>query len=112
MNNTLIQVTQNTMGSGDEALGLKLIKNYLGLVNEEENLPRFITFYNAGVKLVSKNSPALEQLQALEDKGVKLVACKTCLMHFDLMENMGVGIQGTMMDIIELQKAADKVITL
>lgn len=112
MQNILIQVTQNGMGSGDKELGLILIKNYLKLINEENKLPRFIAFYNEGVKLVSKDSSAIDELKKLEENGVKLVVCKTCLKHFELMDNMEVGIQSTMMDIIELQKAADKVITL
>ena len=112
MQNILIQITQNGMGSGDEELGLVLIKNYLKLISEENKLPRFIAFYNTGVKLISKDSSVLEEAKILESKGVKLVVCKTCLKHFDLMDNMGAGIQGTMMDIIELQKVADKVITL
>lgn len=112
MQNILIQINQNGMGLGSDELGLVLIKNYLKLISEEDKLPRVITFYNAGVKLIAKESLVLDELKTLEDKGVKLVACKTCLMHFDLMESMKVGIQGTMMDIIELQKAANKVITL
>lgn len=112
MQNILIQISQNGMGTGDEKLGLILIKNYLKLINEETNTPRFIALYNAGVKLICKDSVALEELKKLEKKGVKLIACKTCLNHFEIFEKMEVGIAGTMMDIIELQKAADKVITL
>lgn len=112
MQNILIQITQNGMGSGDEELGLILIKNYLKLINEEDKLPRVIAFYNTGVKLVTKDSPVLEEVKILESKGVKLVVCKTCLKHFNLMDDMGAGIQGTMMDIIELQKVAEKVINL
>jgi len=112
MHNTLIQINQNGMGSGDKALASVLIKNYLKLIGEEHKLPRVIVFYNEGVKLVCKGSPVLSELQALEAKGLKLVACKTCLKHFELMDALQVGIAGTMMDIIELQKVADKVITL
>ena len=112
MQNILIQINQNGMGLGDEALGLILIKNYLKLINEEANLPRVITFYNAGVKLICKGSPVLEEAKTLADNGVKLVACKTCLNHLGIIDQMEVGIQGTMMDIIELQKVAEKVITL
>lgn len=112
MQNILIQITQQGMGSGNEELGLILIKNYLKLINEENKRPRVIAFYNAGVKLITKDSPVLEEAKALEANGVKLVVCKTCLNHFGLMESMGAGIQGTMMDIIELQKVADKVINI
>ncbi|MFB6319392.1 sulfurtransferase-like selenium metabolism protein YedF [Saccharicrinis sp. FJH54] len=110
--NTLIQISHDGMGSGDDALGLQLITNYFKLMNEEDELPRFIVFYNSGVKLICKSSPVIDVAQALEQKGVKLMACKTCLKHYDLMDKTEVGIAGTMMDIIELQKIADKVITL
>ncbi len=110
--NRLIQITHNGMGSGDDELGLKLVANYLSLINEEVELPRFIAFYNSGVKLICTGSPALENIKEIEKKGVKLIACKTCLNHFNLMDKVEAGIPGTMIDILELQKMADKVITL
>lgn len=112
MKNILIQITQNGMGSGDEELGLQLATNYLKLIKEENALPRFITLYNGGVKLICTGSPAIEILKTIEKEGVKLIACKTCLKHFKLMDKMEAGIAGTMIDIIELQKIADKVINL
>lgn len=110
--NTLIQVSQNSMGSGDDVLGLQLMNNYLRLMSEEPELPRFVVFYNSGVKLLCNGSPVVEAAKALETKGVKLIACKTCLQHFKLIEQIEVGMLGTMMDIIELQKKAEKVIVL
>lgn len=109
---TLLQITQNGMGQGDNELGLLLINNYLKLIIEEETLPNFIVFYNAGVKLVCSGSLALEPLKIMHEKGVKLISCKTCLNHFKLMDDMEVGLAGTMIDIIELQNVVDKVINL
>jgi intracellular sulfur oxidation DsrE/DsrF family protein len=100
------------MGNGSEELGLQLVTNYLKLINEENSLPRFITFYNAGVKLICTGSAAIESLKQLEKAGVKLIACKTCLNHFQLIDKVEVGIPGTMIDIIELQKMAQKVVNL
>jgi selenium metabolism protein YedF len=111
-NNTLIQVTSNGMGTGDEGLGLSLIKNYFKLIVQEEALPKIITFYNAGVKLLVEGSPVIEELKILEDKGVKLLACKTCLNHFKLIDKQKVGLAGTMIDIITLHKKASRVINL
>lgn len=110
--NTLIQITQNGMGTGDEQLGLQLLTNYLKLLNEENELPQFIILYNEGVKLTCIDSPTIEIIKAIEKRGVKIIACKTCLKHFNLMDKMEVGIAGTMIDIIELQKVADRVINL
>ncbi len=109
---TLLQITQNGMGTGDDELGIQLVTNYLTLINEESELPKVVTFYNGGVKLICTGSPAVEILKKIEDKGVKLLACKTCLKHYGLLDRMEVGIAGTMIDIIELQKISDRVINL
>ncbi len=110
--NTLIQVTQNGMGTGSEELGLKLITNYFKLLDADGRTPKIIVFYNAGVKLICENSPALEALQNLSSKGVQLLACKTCLDYFELSNQIKVGNVGSMPDIITLQADADKVINL
>jgi len=112
LKNTLIQITRNGMGEGNAELGLVLANNYFNLLNEELEVPPVIAFYNEGVKLICAGSPVISALQVLEARGVKLLACKTCLKYFDLMEKMEVGIAGTMIDILELQKVAEKVITL
>lgn len=111
LKNTLIQITRQGMGSDDE-LGQTLIANYLRLLGEEEELPRFIAFYHGGVKLICNGSSVLTELRKLEERGVKLMACKTCLNYFDLAEQVEIGVQATMIDILELQKVADKVITV
>jgi len=100
------------MGTGNEELGLILATNYLTLLNEDEVLPKFIVFYNSGVKLICTGSPVIDILKTIEAKGVKLIACKTCLKHYNLLESIETGIAGTMSDIMELQKIADKVVSL
>jgi sulfur relay (sulfurtransferase) complex TusBCD TusD component (DsrE family) len=59
-----------------------------------------------------EGSPVLEQLHALEGKGVRLIICSTCLNYFGLQDKVKVGIVGGMADILEAQLRADKVITL
>lgn len=112
MQNTVIQITNNGMGKGDQALQHKLIVKYLELLQRNESLPNAITLYTDGVKLVVEGSPALEQLRTLESKGVRLVLCSTCLEYYGLEDQVRVGIVGGMTDIIEAQVKAEKVITL
>ena len=76
------------------------------------DLPKIIVFYNEGVKLICSGSPVIDILKETEKKGVKLLACKTCLNHYKILDKVEVGICGTMMDIITLQAEASKVITL
>ena len=112
MKNTIIMITNNGMGKADETLQQKLICKYLELIQQNDTLPNAICFYTDGVKLVVEGSPALEQLKALDEKGVRLIVCSTCLEYFDLIDKVQVGIVGGMGDIIEAQVQAEKVITL
>jgi intracellular sulfur oxidation DsrE/DsrF family protein len=75
-------------------------------------LPAAICFYTEGVKLVVDGSPVLEQLRSLEEKGVRMVVCSTCLNYYGLDDKLQVGVIGGMNDILEYQWKASKVITL
>jgi selenium metabolism protein YedF len=112
MENTVVQITNNGMGKGDPALQHKLIVKYLELIQMNASLPNAITFYTDGVKLVVEGSPALEQLHALESKGVRLIICSTCLEYYGLTKKVQVGVVGGMTDIIEAQVKAEKVISI
>ena len=107
-----IQVTRNGMGNADPELEQKLIKKYFSLLEQSDYLPNAICFYTDGVKLAVKGSLVIEELKALEKKGVRLILCSTCLEHFDLTDQVEVGITGGMTDIIEAQWKADKVINI
>lgn len=111
-NNTIILITNDGMGHGEAPLRHKLIGTYLTLLKDSNTLPAAICFYTDGVKLVVSGSPVLDQLRALQEKGVHLIVCSTCLNYYNLMEKLQVGIAGGMTDIIEAQTRADKVITL
>lgn len=108
----VLLITRNGMGSAEPALQQKLLKNYLRLLAESGMLPAAICFYTEGVKLVTEGSPVIEELKALEERGVHLIICSTCLNYFGLIDKVQVGIVGGMADIIEAQWRADKVITL
>ncbi len=110
--NTLVQINKNGMGNGNEELGQILISNYLKLSLTNGQLPKIITFYNAGVQLTCTGSPVLDTLREMENAGVKMIICKTCLNFYKLENKVEVGIQGTMQDIITLQADASKVINL
>jgi selenium metabolism protein YedF len=112
MKDTIILVTNNGMGKGDVALQHKLAAKYFELLMQNTNLPSAICFYTEGVKLTVKESPVIEQLKALEAKGVRLILCSTCLDFYGLTGEVQVGIVGGMTDIIEAQANAAKVITI
>ena len=100
------------MGTAPEDLSQALVKNYLGLLKDEKNLPVALLFYGEGVKLVCESSQVIDSLAIIEGKGVKLIACRTCLNYFRLIDNVKVGQVGTMADILTFQLEADKVISI
>jgi hypothetical protein len=112
MKDTIILVTNNGMGKGDLALQHKLAAKYFELLMQNTHLPAAICFYTEGVKLTVTGSPVLEQLKALEAKGVHLILCSTCLDFYGLSDQIQVGIVGGMSDIIEAQTKASKALTI
>jgi selenium metabolism protein YedF len=112
MKDTIILVTNNGMGKADPALQHKLAVKYFELLMQNTNLPAAICFYTEGVKLTVIDSPVIEQLKALEAKGVRLIICSTCLDFYSLSDQIQIGIIGGMSDIIEAQTKASKVITI
>ena len=110
-----IVVVFKTQGMGmasEQPLKEKLAKTYLSLAGQMQPLPKAICFYTDGVKLACEGSPVLDELKTLEEKGVRLILCQTCLKYFDLTDKVGVGIVGGMSDIITAMWQADSVITV
>ncbi len=109
---TIILVTRAGMGTTDTTLQLKLFETYFTLLLQNNSLPAVICFYADGVKLVVEGSPYIDLLKKIQDRGVRLIICSTCLNYFGLTQKVRVGIVGGMPDIIEAQRRAEKVITI
>lgn len=109
---TALILNNDRMGNGVEELTSLLIKNYLKILYNEQYKLNFVCLYANGVKLVCEDSPVLDELKALQDKGVKLLVCKTCLNYYKLADKLKVGTAGSMVDIIDVQFQVDKVITI
>jgi len=74
--------------------------------------PHTIVFLNTGVKLVCQGSPVLDDLHTLENKGVEMLVCGTCLGYFELKAKLAVGQVSNMYDIAETMLSAGKVVNL
>jgi selenium metabolism protein YedF len=109
---TVVIVNAEAMGRGDEGLGAKLLGSYLRTLVGLEAKPDAIVFYNAAVRLLGPGSASLEALRALDDAGVDLLACVTCLEFYDLTAKLAVGHVSNMREIAQRTMAAAKVITI
>jgi len=111
-NGTVVVVNAEGMGRGDDALGAKLLGNFLRTLASGGERPDAIVFYNAAVKLLAAGSPSLDALKALDDAGVELLACVTCLEFFGLVDGLAVGQVSNMREIVQRTMAAAKVLTV
>jgi selenium metabolism protein YedF len=108
----MVMCATDRMGFGDDALGLKLMVNFLRTLKEMGPELWRLVFVNNGVKLAIEGTEVLADLQALERGGLKIMVCGTCLNHFNLLEKKMVGETTNMLDIVTAMQLADKVVNL
>jgi selenium metabolism protein YedF len=108
----LVLMGSDTLGRGDDFLGSKLMGNFIATLKEMGPELWCVVLLNAGVKLAVGGSEVLAGLRDLEQAGVRLLVCGTCLNHFELLEAKQVGETTNMLDIVTAMQLADKVITL
>ena len=108
----VLALSSNTMGRGDDELGSVLIRSHLHTLGDVAPRPDVAVLFNTAVTLATEGSPVLEDLQALVDKGTRILLCGTCLGHFGLKERVVVGEISNMYTITETLMRAGKVVNL
>lgn len=109
---TLVLVTSSGLGHGDDALGEKLMISFIKTLKEMGRDLWGLVFVNSGVKLTINGSAILEDLQAYEKAGIRILVCGTCLTHFNLLDQKQVGQTTNMLDIVTAMQLAEKIIPL
>jgi selenium metabolism protein YedF len=107
----LVLVGTDRLGTGDDELGRKLIVNFINTLKEMGRELWSLVLLNAGVKLAVAGSEVLPSLKDLEQNGVMVLVCGTCLNHFQLLEQKQVGETTNMLDIVTHMQLADQVIS-
>jgi selenium metabolism protein YedF len=106
----IIAFTSDKMGEGNEELGRLLISNFIKALKDLEVLPRKIVFYNNGVKLGASDSPVVEHLKEIENMGVVLLLCATCVKFYSLEDKITVGTLSNMFEIAQAMTSASNVV--
>lgn len=100
------------LGKGSDDLGKILMKSFIYTVSEKKPYPDFMVFLNSGVKLTVKGSDSLDDLTKLEEGGVKIVSCGTCLNFFEITNDLEVGSVSNMYDIVDLISESDNTVMI
>lgn len=106
-----ILITTDRIGRGDDELGRVLMKNFLYSLARNEERPKAVVFMNEGVRLSCSGSASLDDLRLLEENGVVVKACGTCLDFLGLADELAVGSIGAMPDSVAAL-VADDVLTI
>ncbi|MGD0780487.1 MAG: sulfurtransferase-like selenium metabolism protein YedF [Dehalococcoidales bacterium] len=96
-----ILIQSEVLGRGNDELGELIMSNFLRLLVESPDKPAALIFWNTGVKLVAEGSWALVHLKKLEEQGVEILACATCLDYFELTDKQKVGKPTNMVKTID-----------
>lgn len=108
--NLVVVISSDRMGNGNDELGKVLIKGFIFAVTQLDKLPKTMLFYNGGATLTAEGSDSLEDLKRLEEQGVEILTCGTCLNYYGLSEKLQVGSVTNMYTIVEKMTGADKII--
>ncbi|WP_456455142.1 sulfurtransferase-like selenium metabolism protein YedF [Thermovibrio sp.] len=98
----------------DEELGKILIKGFIKTFLSADPMPKRIVLINTAVKLACKGADEeiLSALKELQNKGVEIICCGTCLDYFKLLDNLEVGVASNAYDVVQALVNSDSVIRL
>jgi intracellular sulfur oxidation DsrE/DsrF family protein len=102
MKNKVILVSSSQLGSGDKELGEGILETFFTLLKQREDLPVAVFFMNSGVFTLTDASFVSVHLKELMTKGVEILACKTCVDHYEIEEKLVTGEISNMAKFIDL----------
>lgn len=109
----VVLVASEFLGRGEHAeLGSVLMRSWFHTLGEVAPAPDVLILVNSGVKLAVQGSPVLDDLRALADSGVQVLACGTCLGYYALKDHLAVGEVSNMYTIAETLLGASKVVSI
>jgi len=108
--NYVVVIKNQVMGFGDDDLGKLLIRGFINSLKEQDKLPSHIILYNAGVLLTVDGTDTAQSLKELNDNGVAVIVCGTCVDFYQIKEKLGVGTISNMYHITTILTSTEKII--
>lgn len=96
----LIIIASDIIGK-DEKLGRVLMKAFFETMIAIGQSPNMIFLMNTAVNLSTKDEEFINLLKKLEEQGVEIFTCGTCLKYYNLEDQLKVGFRGTTNHFVE-----------
>jgi selenium metabolism protein YedF len=87
----VVLLATDGIGQGDPNLARLLMRGFVYTLTESDHVPRRLLLMNSGVKLAVEGSESLANLKKLEERGVEIISCGTCLEFYKLTSALAVG---------------------
>jgi intracellular sulfur oxidation DsrE/DsrF family protein len=89
--NKVILIASDQFGKGDPNLGEVVLETFLVHLKQQKELPAAIFCMNRGVLTLTDQSLSHVHLKELEEQGVPVYACKTCVDHYQAGDKLQAG---------------------
>lgn len=106
----ILVLNSSRFGQGNPRLGELLMKDFLEALSLSEAAPAAALLYNSAVVLACKDSPVLEQLQALEKGGCAILVNQESLAFYSLEDSLSVGTKTDIAAMTDRMLKADLVL--
>ena len=110
--NTVVLLTSTKLGNvldQDLEFGTTMLANFLHALESQKDKVQTIVCYTEGVKSALKGTNTALSLQLLQDSGVRILLCGSCLKHYNISSEDVVGQVSNMAEISQTLLNADKV---
>ena len=107
-----IFISSDKIGNGNDELGAILMKGFIYTLTESKPYPKSILLVNSGVKLTTENYDTVGNLKILEEAGVEILSCGTCLDYYGLKESLKLGSVTNMYTIVDIMKNSLQTISI
>ena len=107
----VLLMAKDELGQGPPELGWTLMRSFFKALAANDTKPEHAIFVNTGVRLTTEGSEVLDDLRALQNAGVQVLSCQTCLDYFDLADKLAVGKATNMAKTVDALMAADCVVS-
>ena len=107
-----IFISSDKIGNGNDELGAILMKGFIYTLTESKPYPKSILLVNSGVKLTTENYDTVGNLKILEEAGVEILSCGTCLDYYGLKGSLKLGSVTNMYTIVDIMKNSLQTISI
>ena len=106
----LLVLDSSGLGEGEPDLGERLMKAFLNVLLESDELPARIICMNSGIFLTTEGSPVLDILKQYEEKGAEILSCGTCLDYYGRSDKLEVGRPTNMKETVDALLSFKKIV--